>query len=76
MHISRPYNATLVLQWICGLRIRISHTCVSPFIGLMTIGVCRKKLSNFVHVEGRHTGAKLPETFTKLMVKWYIDKRM
>ncbi|RLN04677.1 activator-like transposable element [Panicum miliaceum] len=36
----------------------------------------QKRIVNFVHVEGRHTGAKLSETFTKLMVKWYIDKRL
>ena len=29
----------------------------------------QKRIVNFVHVEGRHTGIKLSETFTKLMVK-------
>ena len=36
----------------------------------------QKRIVNFVHVEGHHTGTKLSETFTELMVKWYIDKRM
>ena len=36
----------------------------------------QKRIVNFVHVEGRHTGSKLSETFTELMVKWYIDKKM
>jgi hypothetical protein len=36
----------------------------------------QKKVVNFVHIEGRHIGRKLPETFTELMVKWYIDKRL
>jgi len=36
----------------------------------------QKRIVNFVHVQGRHTGTKLSETFTELMVKWYIDKRM
>jgi len=33
----------------------------------------QKRIVNFVHVGGRHTGAKLSESFTKLMVKWNID---
>ena len=36
----------------------------------------QKRIVNFVHVEGRHTGTKLSETFTELMVKWYVDKRL
>jgi hypothetical protein len=36
----------------------------------------QKRIISFVHVEGRHTGAKLSESFTELMVKWNIDKRM
>ncbi|KAG2642326.1 hypothetical protein PVAP13_2KG280258 [Panicum virgatum] len=36
----------------------------------------QKRIVNFVHVEGRHTSNKLSETFTELMVKWYIDKKM
>ena len=34
----------------------------------------QKRIVNFVHVEGRHTGTKISETFTELMVKWYVDK--
>jgi hypothetical protein len=36
----------------------------------------QKRIVNFVHVKGHHTGTKLSETFTELMVKWYIDKRI
>ena len=36
----------------------------------------QKRIVNFVHVGGRHTGAKLSETFTELMVKWNIDKKL
>ncbi|KAG2540024.1 hypothetical protein PVAP13_9NG518114 [Panicum virgatum] len=36
----------------------------------------QKRIVNFVHVEGRHTGIKLSETFTELMVKWYVDKKV
>ena len=36
----------------------------------------QKRIVKFVHIEGRHTGTKLSKTFTELMVKWYIDKRM
>jgi hypothetical protein len=36
----------------------------------------QKRIVSFVHVEGRHTGRKLSETFTELMVKWYIDKKL
>jgi hypothetical protein len=34
----------------------------------------QKRIVNFVHVKGHHTGTKLSETFTELKVKWYIDK--
>jgi hypothetical protein len=36
----------------------------------------QKRIVNFVHVEGRHTGTKLSEKFSELMVKWYVDKRL
>ncbi|WVZ62887.1 hypothetical protein U9M48_012579 [Paspalum notatum var. saurae] len=36
----------------------------------------QKRILNFFHVEGRHTGAKLAETFTEVMVKWYVEKRL
>ncbi|RLN13279.1 activator-like transposable element [Panicum miliaceum] len=36
----------------------------------------QKRIVNFVHVGERHNGAKLSETFTELMVKWYIDKKL
>jgi hypothetical protein len=36
----------------------------------------QKRIVNFVHVKGRHTGIKLSETFTELMVKWYVDKKL
>ncbi|CAA0813283.1 Zinc finger BED domain-containing protein DAYSLEEPER [Striga hermonthica] len=28
------------------------------------------------HVEGRHTGHKLAETFTEVMVSWFVEKRL
>lgn len=34
----------------------------------------KKRIVNFVHVRGNHTGTKLSETFIELMVKWYIDE--
>jgi hypothetical protein len=30
----------------------------------------------FFYVEGNHTGQKLSETFTELMVKWYAEKNL
>jgi len=30
----------------------------------------------FLNVKGRHTGAKLSQTFTEVMVKWYIENRL
>ncbi|KAG2582497.1 hypothetical protein PVAP13_6KG109972 [Panicum virgatum] len=36
----------------------------------------QKRIVNFVHVDSHHTGTKLSETFTELMVKWYVDKRL
>jgi hypothetical protein len=36
----------------------------------------QKRIVSFVHVEGRHTGTKLSETFTELMVKWNVDKKL
>jgi hypothetical protein len=36
----------------------------------------QKRIIGFFNVKGRHTGAKLSETFTKVMVKWYIENRL
>jgi hypothetical protein len=36
----------------------------------------QKRIIGFFNVKGRHTGAKLSETFTELMVKWYIENRL
>jgi hypothetical protein len=35
----------------------------------------QKRIIGFFNVKGRHTGAKLSQTFTEVMVKWYIEKR-
>jgi hypothetical protein len=36
----------------------------------------QKRIIGFFNVKGRHTGAKLSETFTEVMVNWYIEKRV
>ena len=36
----------------------------------------QKRIISFFNVKGRHTGAKLSETFTEVMVNWYIEKRL
>ncbi|CAD6205323.1 unnamed protein product [Miscanthus lutarioriparius] len=36
----------------------------------------QKRIIGFFNVKGRHTGAKLSETFSEVMVKWYIEKRL
>jgi hypothetical protein len=36
----------------------------------------QKRIAGFFHVEGRHTGKKLAQTFSELMVKWYIEKKL
>jgi hypothetical protein len=36
----------------------------------------QKRIISFFNVKGRHTGAKLSETFTEVMVKWYIENRL
>jgi hypothetical protein len=36
----------------------------------------QQRIISFFNVKGRHTGAKLSETFTELMVKWYIENRL
>ena len=36
----------------------------------------QKRIIGFFNVKGRHTGAKLSETFTEVMVKWYIENRL
>ncbi|CAD6270876.1 unnamed protein product [Miscanthus lutarioriparius] len=36
----------------------------------------QKRIIGFFNVKGRHTGAKLSETFTEVMVNWYIEKRL
>ena len=36
----------------------------------------QKRIICFFNVKGRHTGAKLSESFTEVMVKWYIENRL
>jgi hypothetical protein len=36
----------------------------------------QKRNIGFFIVKGRHTGAKLSETFAEVMVKWYIENRL
>jgi hypothetical protein len=35
-----------------------------------------KENCSFFHVEGRHTGHKLAESFTEVMVNWFVEKRL
>lgn len=32
----------------------------------------QKRITNFIHVEGRHTGVKLLETFTTCLLNWFV----
>ncbi|CAA0806027.1 Unknown protein [Striga hermonthica] len=36
----------------------------------------QKRILSLFHVEGRHTGHKLAETFTEVMVSWFVEKRL
>jgi hypothetical protein len=36
----------------------------------------QKRIVGFFHVEGRHTGHKLAESFTEVMVNWFVEKRL
>jgi hypothetical protein len=36
----------------------------------------QKRIANFIHVEGRHTGVKLSETFTTCLLNWFVEKKM
>ncbi|KAL6635263.1 hypothetical protein ACP70R_027934 [Stipagrostis hirtigluma subsp. patula] len=36
----------------------------------------QKRIINFFHVTGRHTGEKLSDSFTSCLLKWYIEKKM
>ena len=36
----------------------------------------QKRIIGFFHVEGRHTGQRLSQSFTKVMVKWNIEKKL
>jgi hypothetical protein len=36
----------------------------------------QKRIIGLFNVKGRHTGAELSETFTEVMVKWYIENRL
>jgi hypothetical protein len=36
----------------------------------------QKRIVSFFHVEGRHIGKKLALTFSEVMVKWYIEKKL
>jgi hypothetical protein len=35
-----------------------------------------KRIVGFFHVEGRHIGKKLALTFSEVMVKWYVEKKL
>jgi hypothetical protein len=35
----------------------------------------QKRIAAFFQVEGRHTGHKLAEVFTEVMVKWFVEKK-
>ncbi|CAA0826225.1 Unknown protein [Striga hermonthica] len=36
----------------------------------------QKRILSLFHVEGRHTGHKLAETFTEVLVSWFVEKRL
>jgi hypothetical protein len=36
----------------------------------------QKRIIGFFNVKGSHTGAKLSQTFTEVMVKWYLENRL
>ncbi|KAJ1296158.1 hypothetical protein BS78_01G278200 [Paspalum vaginatum] len=36
----------------------------------------QKRIVGFFHVEGRHTGHKLAESFTEVMVNWFVEKKL
>jgi hypothetical protein len=36
----------------------------------------QKRIVGFFHVDGRHTGHKLAESFTEVMVNWFVEKKM
>jgi hypothetical protein len=35
----------------------------------------QKIITGFLHVEGRHTSQNLSQTFCRVMVKWYVEKK-
>lgn len=36
----------------------------------------QKRIINFFHVEGRHTGERLSYTVSSCLLKWYVEKKM
>jgi hypothetical protein len=36
----------------------------------------QKRIVGFFHVDGRHTGHKLAESFTEVMVNWFVEKKL
>jgi hypothetical protein len=36
----------------------------------------QKRIVGFFHVEGRHTSKKLALTFSEVMIKWYVEKKL
>jgi abortive infection bacteriophage resistance protein len=36
----------------------------------------QKRIVGFFHVEGRHTSKKVALTFSEVMVKWYVEKKL
>jgi hypothetical protein len=35
----------------------------------------QKRIINFFHVQGRHTGERLPYTVSSCLLKWYVEKK-
>lgn len=36
----------------------------------------QKRIINFFHVKGRHTGEKLSDSLSSCLLKWYVEKKM
>jgi hypothetical protein len=75
MIISKQSHAALVPPWMWTSNQNKSYMSIR--VHWIDDNWCiQKRIINFVHLEGRHTGTKLSETFTELMLKWNVDKKL
>ncbi|KAJ1260875.1 hypothetical protein BS78_10G265500 [Paspalum vaginatum] len=62
-------------KYLKTVRSRFSAT-MDMWTSCQNKGYMCKRIVGFFHVEGRHTDHKLVESFTEVMVNWFVEKKL